>query len=86
MQCNAFLNEVKPYIAQIGRSNVYNSDQSGFNLELHSGRTLAKRGTKIVEAGVQWLSSLLYYSANRFYRWALARTIIYCTQEQYRIL
>lgn len=36
-----------------GSENVFNSDQSGFNLEIHSGRTLAYVGIKIVEAMVQ---------------------------------
>ncbi|CAK9825615.1 hypothetical protein ANTRET_LOCUS3585 [Anthophora retusa] len=57
LHCSAFVNEVKSYIARNEPLNVYNSDQSGFNLELHSGRTLAEEGIKIVEGGVQSVSS-----------------------------
>ena len=32
-----FVNEVKPYITQYGTEDVYNSDQSGFQLETYSG-------------------------------------------------
>ena len=31
-----FVNEMKPYITQYGTENVYNLDQSGFQLEMHS--------------------------------------------------
>ncbi|CAK9796288.1 hypothetical protein ANTQUA_LOCUS704 [Anthophora quadrimaculata] len=57
LQCSAFVNEVKSYIARNEPLNVYNSDQSGFDLELHSGRTLTEEGIKIVEGGVQSVSS-----------------------------
>ncbi|XP_076247580.1 uncharacterized protein LOC143187334 [Calliopsis andreniformis] len=39
-----FIRTVKPQIRNYGAENVFNSDESGFNLELHSGRTLAVRG------------------------------------------
>ena len=51
------MNEVKPYITQYGIENVYNSDQSGFQLEMHSGRTLSIKGTRQVECVVQSISS-----------------------------
>ena len=38
---------------RIGAQNTYNSDQSGFNLEVHSGRTLASVGSKKVVSVVQ---------------------------------
>ena len=44
-----FVKEVKSYITQYGRGNVYNSDQSGFQLKMHSWRTLAIDGTRQVE-------------------------------------
>ena len=44
-----FVNEVKPYTTQYGTENLYNSDQSGFQLEMHSGRTLVIEGTRQVE-------------------------------------
>lgn len=41
-----FRDLVKPYVDLYGPENVFNTDQSGFQMELHSGRTLAKQGTK----------------------------------------
>lgn len=52
-QAAIFIQKVKTHIADFGVENVYNSDQSGFNLELHAGRTLALRGTKTVESTIQ---------------------------------
>jgi hypothetical protein len=40
--------------------NIFNSDQSGFNLEIHSGRSLDIKGKKQVYAVVQSLSSLTH--------------------------
>ena len=51
------MNEVKPYITQYGTENVYNSDQNGFQLEMHSGRTLAIEGTRQGEYVIQSISS-----------------------------
>ncbi|XP_076666304.1 uncharacterized protein LOC143367919 [Andrena cerasifolii] len=55
-----FVNQVKPYIATHNPSNVYNADESGFNLEIHSGRTLTHRGGKTIEASVQSVSSITH--------------------------
>lgn len=52
-----FVRSVKPLISQYGSQNVYNSDQSGFQLEIHSGRTLTDEGTKKVECIAQSISS-----------------------------
>lgn len=52
-----FVNKIKPFIEQYGLQNIYNSDQSGFQLEIHSGRTLAVEGSKQVECLVQSVSS-----------------------------
>lgn len=41
-------------------ANIYNSDQSGFNLEIHSGCTLETKGVKRVEAICQSLSSITH--------------------------
>ncbi|XP_034195342.2 uncharacterized protein LOC117611505 [Osmia lignaria lignaria] len=57
VQCEVFINEVKSRLTANGPENVFNSDQSGFNLEHHSGRTLAYRGSKKVESVVQSVSS-----------------------------
>lgn len=44
----------------IGPNNIYNSDQSGFNLEMHAGRTLAYMGTLKVESLAQSVNSLTH--------------------------
>ena len=54
---STFVNNVKPRIRDIGTNNTFNADESGFNLELHSGRTLAEQGTKTVTAVVQSISA-----------------------------
>lgn len=52
-----FVNDVKQNIINYDLPNVYNSDQSGFQLEMHSGRTLAFEGEKRVECLVQSITS-----------------------------
>lgn len=54
---DAFVTDVKSCIPEIGTENVYNSDQSGFQLEMHSGRTLEVEGEKQVQCLVQSVSS-----------------------------
>lgn len=44
----------------ISDKEIHNSDQSGFNLEMHSGRTLASKGTAKVESLAQSLNSLTH--------------------------
>lgn len=48
-----FIELVKTHMTTVGAENTFNSDQSGFNLELHTGRTLAIEGQKLVESTVQ---------------------------------
>jgi len=43
---NRFIKNVQYYIDLYEIENVYNSDQSGFQLELHTGRTLAEKDKK----------------------------------------
>ena len=52
-----FVQEVKPLVKEYGLDNVYNSNESGFQLEIHSGRSLACKGQKKVEYVVQSVSS-----------------------------
>lgn len=52
-----FVEAVKPLIERFGSENVYNTDQSGFQLEIHSGRSLSDQGVKKVERVVQSVSS-----------------------------
>ncbi|XP_071573356.1 uncharacterized protein [Temnothorax nylanderi] len=56
-KCDTFITNVKYYIDRYGVENIYNSDQSGFQLELHSGRTLSHKGVKKVESVVQSISA-----------------------------
>ena len=39
-----FINNFKSVINDIGLENIYNSNQSGFQFEMHSGRPLANHG------------------------------------------
>lgn len=54
---STFVNNAKDHIGQVGIDNTFNADESGFNLELHSGRTLAVQGTKSVTAVAQSISA-----------------------------
>ena len=56
-KAQAFIDDVKSSIPRIGLENLYNSDQSGFQLEMHSGRTLAVEGEKQVQCLVQSISA-----------------------------
>lgn len=44
-----FVNSFKPYFNRIPKCNIFNTDQSGYTLELISGRTLEIKGTQKVE-------------------------------------
>ena len=55
-----FINYVKSVINDIGLENVYNSDHSGLQFKMHSGRTLANQGSKEIECVVQSISSTTY--------------------------
>lgn len=52
-----FVKTIIPLINDFGPENVYNADESGFNLEVHSGRTLTSAGVKTVEAMAQSVNS-----------------------------
>jgi len=54
------MEKIKSKITLIGEDNVYNSDQSGFNLEMHVGRTLSFKGTLKVEILAQSSNSLTH--------------------------
>ena len=48
-----FVKALKPLIQGASPSHTFNTDQSGFQKELYSGRTLSNKGEKIVESAVQ---------------------------------
>lgn len=52
-----FVSQVCLHIPNCGVENIYNADECGFNLEIHSGRTLAVKGVKLVEANVQSINA-----------------------------
>jgi len=62
-EASAFVDQVKLEIFRVGSGNVYNSDQSGFNLESHAGRTLAIISTPKIEWGeARWAHSTFTFS------------------------
>lgn len=52
-----FVNDVRQCALSVGWANVYNSDQSGFQLEMYSGRTLATEGEQQIQCVVQSVAS-----------------------------
>ena len=57
VSATVFVGETKKKIAEMALTDVYNTDQSGFNYEMHSGRTLAPCGSKTVEVAVQQVNA-----------------------------
>lgn len=55
-----FVKKIKEDILFVGEENVFNSDQSGFNLEMHTGRSLSFKGQKQVEALAQSINSMTH--------------------------
>jgi hypothetical protein len=54
---NSFVISTKLLLQNFADDDVYNSDQSGFSKEIHSGRTLEFQGERHVEATVQSISA-----------------------------
>jgi hypothetical protein len=52
-----FVDSSKIFMQNYTDVNIYNTDQSGFNREIHSGRTLEFRGLSAVEGVVQSISA-----------------------------
>jgi len=55
-----FVGDVSALIETHGPEKVFNTDQSGFNLEFHAGRTLHEKGEKTVLAETQNLNALTH--------------------------
>jgi len=51
--CQEFISSVKSFLDFFKIQNIYNADGSGFNLEIHSGRTLTTQDVKTVETVIQ---------------------------------
>lgn len=49
-QATEFVDDISRLISDIGECNIFNTDQSGFNLEMHTGRTLSFKGELKIEA------------------------------------
>ena len=60
IKANNFVGNSKQYFTEDKLSSIFNSDQSGFSYEIHSGRTLDDKGKKRVEAVAKSLSSLTH--------------------------
>jgi hypothetical protein len=52
-----FVSSTKLFLQNFADDNIYNTDQSGFNKEIHSRCTLEIRGAQHVEAAVQSIAS-----------------------------
>ena len=50
----------KSYFGNYNPSHIFNTDQSGFNYEIHSGRSLAFIGTTSIEAQVQSFQAMTH--------------------------
>lgn len=59
-KADQFVSNIKDQISLFGADNVHNSDQSGFNLEMHGGRTLSFTGDKKIEYKAQSINSLTH--------------------------
>ena len=78
---NAILHDVKSIIKYFGEDNVCNADESGFAIEIHSGRTLANR---VGTADQSWCS--LTHSCDSVYnlrKWKVTLTCVYCVERVY---
>ncbi|KYQ49302.1 hypothetical protein ALC60_11634 [Trachymyrmex zeteki] len=60
IEANNFVEKVKQEISLIGAENVLNSDQSGFNLEMHTGHTLSFKGQQQIETLTQSTNSMTH--------------------------
>jgi len=59
-EAKTFAEKIKTDISLVGEENVLNSDQSGFNLEMHTGRTPAFKEQEIVETLTQSINSMTH--------------------------
>lgn len=57
LSAEEFVQNVTQQIPIYGLENIYNTDESGFQLEMHSGRTLTTAGVKQVQCVVNSLSA-----------------------------
>lgn len=67
----AFVDTCKERFQEFSDDNIFNTDQSGFNKELVSGRTLAAIGIKQVEAIAQSIDSLQHSYTSQTFSWKL---------------
>lgn len=60
LESQEFVSKIKSELLEVGAKNIYNTDQSGFNLETHAGRTLSFKGESKIECLAQSLNSLTH--------------------------
>jgi len=59
-QATEFVDDISRLISEVGECNIFNTDQSGFNLEMHTGRTLSFKGELKIEALAQSLNLMTH--------------------------
>ena len=59
-QATEFVDDISRLISEVGECNIFNTDQSGFNLEMHTGRILSFKGELKIEALAQFLNSMTH--------------------------
>jgi len=57
-QATEFVDDISRLILEVGECNIFNTDQSGFHLEMHTGRTLSFKGELKIEVLAQSLNSM----------------------------
>jgi len=60
IEANNFVEKIKTEMSLVGIKNVFNSDQSGFNLEMHTRRTLSFKGQQKIETLTQSTNSIIH--------------------------
>ncbi|XP_071042558.1 uncharacterized protein [Parasteatoda tepidariorum] len=60
IQSDEFVQKVKSEIDSRSEDSLYNYDQSGFNLQIHAGRTLAFKGVRTIQSIAQSLNSMTH--------------------------
>jgi len=59
-QATEFVDDISRLTLEVGKCNIFNTDQFGFNLEMHTGRTLSFKGELKIEALAQSLNSMTH--------------------------
>jgi len=60
IKANNFVEKIKTEMSLVGIEYVFNSDRSGFNLEMHTGRILSFKGQQRIETLTQFTNSMTH--------------------------